>query len=206
MNDPTLDVTEMAFDRSEGYFFAGSLLEPFSSRRRRAADSLGLRYFKLGGDDWAKFSSEKTYDGIEQDAAVLLWVCTQSPERLARAMVYRDAAIEEMNAWADGAQIAPGEDKHGEAIDAFSQIIMDVINSQFESAEEKKGGDDEPGKSLATQRDTRSPQQQQREETWNGSGGTSHLPEDSNTSPPMSGAKVANLQDLETISDALKGY
>lgn len=198
---PELDPTEIAFDRAEGYFFAGQLLEPFSSRRRRAADSLGLRYFKLSGEDWAKFAEDRTYDGIEQDAAILIWICKQSPARLARAMVYRAAAIEEMNDWADGAGIAPGESNHGEAIEVFSQIIVDIINSQVTSAEDAKGGGEEsPGKSIPSGRDTRSQQQGRQGETSIFADGVCRSPEDYNTSRRTSDRREGNLPSLATIN------
>ena len=189
MSDPldNLNPTDLAFERSGGYFFNGEKLEPFSSRRKRVAGALGMRmFFRVDAEDWRSLSNEGTYDGIDQDIATVLWVCLQTPARLIRALRFRNEAIEELNDWADSAEIAVGENRHAEAIEAFSEIIMDIINSQAENADDdgkKTGadGDGEEGKPTQMMPPTKSHYAEGLGEHRITSDGKSRLPEVANT-------------------------
>lgn len=137
---------EMAYERSGGYFFQDRQLEPYSNRRKRAGNSLGFRFWTLNDDEWEKFSDTMSYDGIAQDAVILIWVCLQTPEKLTWAMRFPDRAVEQMNNWADGADISPGDEHHAEAMEILTQTLVDIMVSQgSDGNEDKKKEDDGEG-------------------------------------------------------------
>ena len=189
--DTLPDIKDLAFDNAEGYFFKPAAtpanphgeLQPFSSRRKRAANSLGMKMFSsLTDDDSRNMESKGVYDGMNQDAVILLWVCFQTPKKLSWAMRYTDSALDEMNDWADEMELSIGEKNNVEAITVFTQIVFDVINSQTEGGESKEEEEEENlGKSAPTPQPTKFsfPEPQDTESTK--SDGKSQLQEATNT-------------------------
>jgi len=179
---------DAAFDRSEQYFFQGEPLEAFSGRRRRIAERLGLRFFAvLSGADFERFVEEQTYPGFSDDMVLVLWLCSQSKERCARARRYRDQALEAADDWADERGIFPGGDGHQEACEVFTKIVADVLAS-ISTPDDAEGEGDGPGKSPATGRSTSSPSHPRQDLMSNGAPGTSPSLAATNTSPATSSA------------------
>ena len=177
---------EEAFDRSEAYFFQGEQLEPFSGRRRRIAERLGLRFFDVlsNPEGFEEFSETKSYKGFEDDMVLVLWLCSVSKERCARARKYPDRAMDEADDWADEKGIFPGGTGHAEACGTFTEIVVDVLSAVMQASSAGEGdGEDGPGKQLPTGHSTSSPLPTQLESASTMQGGISHLPEDTSTSP-----------------------
>jgi len=176
---------EEAFDRSEAYFFQGEQLEPFSGRRRRIAERLGLRFFDVLSNPagFEEFSETKSYKGFEDDMVLVLWLCSVSKERCARARKYPDRAMDEADDWADEKGIFPGGPGHAEACGTFTEIVVDVLSAVMQASSAGEGdGEDGPGKQLQTGHSTSSHSQTPPESASTLQDGTSPLQEDTSIS------------------------
>ena len=183
-----------AFDNAEGYYFQNKPLEPFSGRRRRIAEKLGLRFFDVvGGGDAAaleQFSETKSYKGFEDDIVLVLWLCSVSKERVARARKFPDRAFDDADDWADEHGIYPGGHGHAEACQVFTSIVFDILNAVMQAAGGNLEADgDAPGKPHQTGHSTSSHLPTQPESQLTSQDGTSPLPADTSTSPDTSSDK-----------------
>ena len=174
---------EEAFDRSEAYFFQGEQLEPFSGRRRRIAERLGLRFFDVlsNPEGFEEFSETKSYKGFEDDMVLVLWLCSVSKERCARARKYPDRAMDEADDWADEKGIFPGGPGHAEACQTFTEIVVDVLSAVMQASAPEGDGDDGPGKPRQTGASTSSHSQTRQESASMLPGGVYHSQEDTST-------------------------
>ena len=186
---------EIAFDRAEGYYLQDEQLEPFSGRRRRIAERLGLRFFNVLSDPegFHEFSESKSYKGFEDDMVLVLWLCSVSKERCARARKFPDKAIDAADDWADERGIFPGGPGHGEACQVFTEIVVDVLSSVAQAAgvNLESEGEELPGKSLPTGASTSSPSPNPQESASKLPAGTSHSPAGINSSADILNVKAS---------------
>lgn len=178
---------ELAFDRADAYFFQDQQLEPFSGRRRRIAERLGLQFFDVLKDDaTAKaFAETKSYPAFDDDMVLVLWLCSVNKERCGRARQFPARALEEADDWADEKGIFPGGHGQAEACEVFTSIMVDILNSVAQAAGADLEGEDEgaPGKSQPTGASTNSHSQKRRGSASSTPDGISHLHKDTSIFP-----------------------
>lgn len=123
--------------------FDDGVLEPFSPRRRRLAGLLGLRFFQALDVEFSSIAQFRSWRGLEQDVAIVLWVCTLDHKLVDRALVYPDQSRQVLNDWADARALAPGEPQWSAALQAAGKILWDIVERMTASV----GGEDEDANS-----------------------------------------------------------
>lgn len=107
-------------------------LQAFDTHRQIAAQKLGMEFFNMGEEAIAEFQERQTYNGIFLDATLVVFLCTQPHSVAKKALraptTVRDAAL----SWASRLGISAGGEKHAHLIEAFGNILNDLMVSASE--------------------------------------------------------------------------
>lgn len=146
------------------HFFLGCELHPLSSQRILCLKALGAHMFDPTAEEIAMIQSDSRYPFAATDAALLLWVLSQSapvdetgrrqPSRLSFANRFPQQGFDEALEWADERGILPTGKHHAEAMQLFGKIFLEFWGEKYENAEsrdepEAEDGEETPGKPLA---------------------------------------------------------
>lgn len=129
--EPEKDKQKDAMHSGQSRQFQGMPLHPFDWRRQEAAESLGLKIFKLEIDEEDDFKGQ--YDGMAGDAVIIVWLCTLTPSQVAKAIRLPAQATEHRLKWADKKIAGMGTDAHIEMMEVFGEIIGSYMDSLSES-------------------------------------------------------------------------
>ena len=135
-----IDEQEEAFLKSDGVrkiSFGGPdgrdvKLQPFNTHRQVAAQKLGMEFFNMGEEALEEFQERETYNGIFQDAVIVVYLCAHPVSLAKKALRVPAKVMGEALNWAEKAGVLVGNEKHGELIAAFGDIIGDIIASVAE--------------------------------------------------------------------------
>lgn len=143
---------DAAFENSDSQSFRGQHLNAFSFRRQRAAAALGLRYGtgKLSPADFHSHPNPTAgqpeivvYDGMGEDAAVVVYVCSL-PDRDVK-QVRRNPAVWEdrFDDWAEKNGLGIDGPNVTEAIGCFAEIVAGLSASRSEPILPTAKGEDD---------------------------------------------------------------
>lgn len=107
-------------------------LQAFDTHRQIAAQKLGMEFFNMGEEALEEFRERETYNGIFLDAVLVVYLCV-SPHSVAKKALratnaVRDAALN----WASRHGVRAGNEKHAALIEAFGNILNDLISSHVD--------------------------------------------------------------------------
>lgn len=123
---PAVASVERVFERGAAPTWDGKLVKPFSGKRLIAADSCGMRCFKVlatGG------SIEGMYDGIFWDAVITVYLCTAPDSTVLLAVRRPEKVCEAAMAWAEEQDLSPVSPKFLEMATLFGEIMEDILVS-----------------------------------------------------------------------------
>lgn len=104
-------------------------LEPFDSYRQIAAQKLGMEFLNMGEEALEEFQERQTYNGIFLDAVICVYLCTKPRSVALKALRVTSNVRSDAMAWAESNQIRIGNSNHSALIDAFGEVISDIIES-----------------------------------------------------------------------------
>lgn len=123
-------------------------LQAFDTYRQIAAQKIGMQFFNMGEEVLEEFKAAETYNGIFLDAVLAVYLSTQ-PQAIAKKALSAPNAVQGMAlAWAQANNITVGTENHGHLLEAFGNIINDIMASISEVDETglDSSGDDSAGK------------------------------------------------------------
>lgn len=133
------------FIDSDKHVLKGLKLQPWTPSRIIAANSMGLRYPKIGQEGRDQYSKTKTYPGCLRDIIVCLWLCLQDWQRVDQADAAPVEAYNEARTWAASLGIHRIDStEFWQAYNKFAEIMSEVDKSFTQPApdEGKNEGDD----------------------------------------------------------------
>lgn len=136
------DTKELPFGGKHG---GPAKIEPFNTHRQIAAQKLGMEFFNMGEEAIAEFQDRGTYNGIFMDAVLVVYLCVSPLSVSKRALRASSSVREEAMNWADRNGIRFGNDNHGHLVEAFGQVVQEIVDS---AAEIDQSNPTEPGESL----------------------------------------------------------
>lgn len=107
-------------------------LQAFSPRRQAAAQSIGMEFLNFDQEAVEELQATNTYDGIFMDSIIAIFLCTRPKSVAQKALRARSAIQDEVMAWMDRNRITIGSPRHGEVLDAFSEIVNAIISAAAE--------------------------------------------------------------------------
>lgn len=122
-----------AFNTSGSHTFKGVALKPFSGLRMRLAEILHLRFFSVlqqaaGDPDVMDSLKRGTYDGLQQDTAIVLFLCSRPRSGIEWGFGSPTKLLREVNNWADDAGICRGNPAFEAAAETAMGILFEIIN------------------------------------------------------------------------------
>lgn len=123
--------TQMA-EEAAGVKVGDVTFEPFTGRRVYAVNRIGLAFYTLTGEDrrrLAKAPSLLPYPGVDQDVAVLLYLCAHGPEESKRAHREPDELIWAAQDWALAQGFAYRGEHWQEALEAFFTLLLPIFHN-----------------------------------------------------------------------------
>lgn len=132
-----------AFDASAYHSFRGEKLQPFSGFRMRLAELLHLKFFltlqrSQSDDDIKSGFALGTYDGLQHDTAVVLFLCSRPRSGIEWGFEKPGKLLREMNLWADSKNLYRGTAEFEEGSGVAMQILFEILGAM--------PGDDGPKK------------------------------------------------------------
>lgn len=142
-----------AADETKELPFGGKLggptkIEPFNTHRQIAAQKLGMEFFNMGEEAISEFQDRGTYNGIFLDAVLVVFLCISPLSVSKRALRVSSSVREEAMNWANQNGIRFGNANHGHLVEAFGDIVQEIVES---AAEIDQSNPAEPGESLGEQ-------------------------------------------------------
>lgn len=107
-------------------------LEEFDTHRHVAAQKMGMEFFNMGETAFEEFRERETYDGIFLDAVLVVYLCVMSRNTALRALRSPTHVRNQALQWAEDNRVRIGSAQHGELLEAFGEILNDIINSVAE--------------------------------------------------------------------------
>lgn len=107
-------------------------LQAFSPRRQAAAQSIGMKFLNFDQEAVEELQATKTYNGIFMDSILAIFLCTRPKSVAMKALRVPTAVQTEAMNWMDQNGISIGGKRHGEVLDAFSEIVNAIISSSSE--------------------------------------------------------------------------
>jgi hypothetical protein len=106
-------------------------LFPFSYHHRRAAYALGVRLLgRLTEEEIESLDSTGYYPGIDTDAVLVTWLCTQPGSEVEKATRMPTLFFSRALKFGEAAQIEPGTKAFDAAIELMSVVMTDFAKSQ----------------------------------------------------------------------------
>jgi hypothetical protein len=124
---------DQAFTRAAAPLWDGKLLKPLSARRLIAAQSCGLRIFKISASPTGE--DPGLYDGIFWDAVIVVYLCTAPDSESLRAVRDPGSVSARALAWAEEQEIGPASPRFAELIQIFGEMIEEIMTSATAPAE-----------------------------------------------------------------------
>lgn len=107
-------------------------LQAFSPRRQAAAQSIGMKFLNFDQEAVEELQATNTYNGIFMDSILAIFLCTRPKSVAMKALRVPTAVQTEAMNWMDQHNITIGSKRHGEVLDAFSEIVNAIISASSE--------------------------------------------------------------------------
>lgn len=145
------ELHEQSFQRAAAPTWDGAVIKPLSARRLIAAQSCGLRVFKLASQRMEGEEEEiGIYDGILWDATIVVYLCSAPDSESLLAVRRPEVVSERALKWAEAQKLSPDSPRFAELIETFGRMIEDITSSATEPADDagsaqKKMSQQSPG-------------------------------------------------------------
>ena len=107
-------------------------LSAFNTHRQVAAQKLGMEFFNMGEEALEEFQERETYNGIFQDAVIVVYLCAHPISVAKKALRVPAKVMGEALTWAENCDVRVGNTRHAELLSAFGDIIGEIISSVAE--------------------------------------------------------------------------
>lgn len=104
----------------------------FNTHRQVAAQKLGMEFFNMGEEALEEFQERETYNGIFQDAVIVVYLCVHPLSVAKKALRVPAKVMGEALTWAESCDVRVGNTRHAELLSAFGEIIGEIIASVAE--------------------------------------------------------------------------
>lgn len=118
----------------------GKQIFPFCYNRRRAANTLGVRFGVLSSDEVESLQNEGHYKGIDTDAVIVLWLCSIPKSEVIKAQRLPEKAFERAMEFGEKQNIEPGTPEFVEAANYMIEEFVALAKSRgdFKTADGSK--------------------------------------------------------------------
>ena len=136
---------EKAFKRSDKHVFDGLKLFPWTPARMIAAQSVGMRFPRIGEEAWDELSRSGTYPGCLRDVIICLWLATRTEDEVDEADRWPEKAYSDAKKWATEHELhSMRSAKFWEGFNKFSEIMKEGTDSATKPKATDDDDDDDP--------------------------------------------------------------